>query len=114
MKKLLVLILALIVSFGACAKINEISLNKENGKEVLVSSERCQAITKKGTQCKRKAAEGSNYCWQHGGKTKSNSGSKIKQTSSGETYHGKTIQTGPRGGKYYINKNGNKTYVKRR
>jgi hypothetical protein len=24
-----------------------------------------------------------------------------------------TIQTGPRGGKYYINKNGNKTYVKR-
>jgi hypothetical protein len=24
-----------------------------------------------------------------------------------------TIQTGPRGGKYYINKNGNKTYVKK-
>lgn len=27
----------------------------------------CQAITKKGTQCKRKAKPGSNYCWQHGG-----------------------------------------------
>jgi micrococcal nuclease len=28
---------------------------------------RCQAITKKGTQCKRAAKPGSNYCWQHGG-----------------------------------------------
>jgi len=27
----------------------------------------CQAITKKGTQCIRKAKPGSNYCWQHGG-----------------------------------------------
>lgn len=31
------------------------------------SSGQCQAITKKGTQCKRKAAAGSKYCWQHGG-----------------------------------------------
>ena len=30
-------------------------------------SGRCQAITKKGTQCKRNASEGSIYCWQHGG-----------------------------------------------
>lgn len=29
-------------------------------------SDRCQAITKKGTQCKRNAKKGS-YCWQHGG-----------------------------------------------
>jgi colicin import membrane protein len=27
------------------------------------------------------------------------------------TYNGKKVYTGPRGGKYYINKNGNKTYV---
>jgi|WetSurMetagenome_2_1015567.scaffolds.fasta_scaffold03552_6 hypothetical protein len=26
---------------------------------------RCQAITKKGKQCKRWAQAGSNYCWQH-------------------------------------------------
>jgi competence protein ComEC len=26
---------------------------------------RCQAITKAGTQCKRNAAAGSRYCWQH-------------------------------------------------
>lgn len=28
---------------------------------------RCQAITKKGLQCKRNAKDGSSYCWQHGG-----------------------------------------------
>jgi hypothetical protein len=32
---------------------------------VPVSSGRCQAITKKGTQCSRKAQPGSSYCWQH-------------------------------------------------
>ena len=30
----------------------------------------CAATTKKGTQCKRQAAAGSSYCWQHGGKAK--------------------------------------------
>lgn len=28
---------------------------------------RCQAKTKKGTQCSRNAKPGSIYCWQHGG-----------------------------------------------
>jgi hypothetical protein len=28
-------------------------------------SPQCQAVTKKGTRCKRKASEGSAYCWQH-------------------------------------------------
>lgn len=31
------------------------------------SSGRCQAITKKGTQCSRAAKPGTSYCWQHGG-----------------------------------------------
>lgn len=30
------------------------------------ASVRCQAITKKGTQCSRTAKAGSSYCWQHG------------------------------------------------
>jgi hypothetical protein len=30
-----------------------------------VSSGRCQAITKRGTQCSRNAQAGRNYCWQH-------------------------------------------------
>ena len=28
-------------------------------------STRCQATTKKGTQCSRRAQAGSSYCWQH-------------------------------------------------
>lgn len=30
-----------------------------------VTGGRCQATTKKGTQCSRKAQAGRNYCWQH-------------------------------------------------
>lgn len=30
-----------------------------------VTEGRCQATTQKGTQCKRKTASGSKYCWQH-------------------------------------------------
>lgn len=38
-----------------------------------------------------------------------------KTTSTGEkTSSGRIIHTGPRGGKYYINKNGKKTYVKKK
>lgn len=36
------------------------------------------------------------------------------QISEGASGSGHTIQTGPRGGRYYINKNGNKTYIKRK
>lgn len=35
---------------------------------------------------------------------------KVKDKATG-TYKGKKVFTGPRGGRYYINKNGNKTYL---
>ena len=35
---------------------------------------------------------------------------KVKDKATG-TYKGRRVYTGPRGGKYYINKNGNKTYI---
>jgi hypothetical protein len=35
-------------------------------------------------------------------------------TYSAPASSGRSIQTGPRGGKYYINGNGNKTYIKRK
>lgn len=42
---------------------------KSNSSKVSGSSAtysgRCQAITKKGTQCKRMAQAGRKYCWQH-------------------------------------------------
>ena len=44
----------------------------------------CAATTKKGTQCKRQASPGSQYCWQHGGTTKA------ERTAGGEA---KPVQT---------------------
>ena len=35
-----------------------------------VLAAQCEAITKKGSQCKRNASSGSEFCWQHGGTTK--------------------------------------------
>ena len=40
---------------------------KVNDEMHLVQRGRCQAITKKGTQCSRQAEPGSKYCWQHQG-----------------------------------------------
>lgn len=37
----------------------------EKNSETSSSRQRCAAITKDGTRCKRLAAEGSIYCWQH-------------------------------------------------
>lgn len=44
------------------------------------------------------------------------SGSRAKDYSSGAYNYGsgQTIQTGPKGGQYYYNSNGNKTYVPKR
>ena len=44
------------------------------------------------------------------------SGLRARDYSSGAYNYGKghTIQTGPKGGQYYINSNGNKTYVPKR
>lgn len=35
-----------------------------------------------------------------------------QQTTTGKNYNGHQVMVGPRGGRYYINKNGNKTYIK--
>lgn len=39
--------------------------------------------------------------------------SRPSSVSSGSSGSGQNIQTGPRGGKYYINSNGKKTYIKK-
>ena len=43
----------------------ETTVEKQSTKET--SSGQCQATTKKGKQCSRKAKNGGSYCWQHGG-----------------------------------------------
>lgn len=83
----------------------------ENKKEDNLSKPgQCKAITKAGAQCTRTAMSGSEYCWQHQGYSKTVS---KDNSSSGNSSDG-TIYTGPRGGKYYINKNGKKTYIRKK
>ena len=41
--------------------------DKDGNKYESKKSGQCQATTKKGTQCRRKAQAGSQYCYQHGG-----------------------------------------------
>lgn len=89
----------------------------QNAVEVSSTPGQCKAITSKGTHCSRKADPGSEYCWQHKKTYEPNSTpSKVTSTpskSSGTIGSGRTIYTGPRGGKYYINSKGNKTYIKK-
>lgn len=44
-------------------------------------------------------------------KAKKNNSKKVYRESSQKS-NGRVIYTGPRGGRYYINSNGNKTYIK--
>lgn len=78
----------------------------------------CKATTQAGTRCKRNASDGSDYCWQHQNtssgttyESKSQNSSTVQKST--QTTSGRTIYTGPRGGRYYINSNGNKTYIRK-
>lgn len=99
-------------------------------------SGQCKGITQKGARCKRMVSNSNGYCWQHQSqvtasvtteKQKADTTTKKKNSSttekkvnssnkkqSGDTYNGHQVQTGPRGGRYYINSHGNKTYIKRK
>jgi colicin import membrane protein len=55
-----------------------------------------------------KEKSGGLLSWLFGNSTKTNT--KAQKTS--DTYKGHPVYVGPKGGKYYINKNGNKTYIK--
>ena len=52
---------------GTTAKDSEEKAKEDKKERPKAVSSQCQATTKKGTQCKRKAKSGSDYCWQHGG-----------------------------------------------
>jgi regulator of replication initiation timing len=100
---------------------SDIAITKPSDNSIQTTGGRCQAITAKGTQCTRQADPGSKYCWQHkktyepqSTSTSTNNNSSVSSPSSSgsSTSGGRTIYTGSRGGQYYINSHGNKTYVK--
>ena len=59
----------------------------------------CQGITQKGLRCKNTAKLNSAYCYLH-------------EANHSNSLEGKTIYTGPKGGKYWIRKNQNGTSTK--
>ena len=60
------------------------------------------------TTAPKKESSGSWFSKIFGNSKKSNT----KAQTTNETYKGHQVLIGPKGGKYYINKNGNKTYIK--
>jgi hypothetical protein len=89
---------------------SEPTLNQDEKKKV--EKTQCKAITKSGTQCKRSAEPGTDFCWQHS-EAKTTSSTKEKKTITPSSTD-RTIQTGPRGGQYYYNSSGKKVYVKKK
>lgn len=56
--------------YGPCARCRPPSTTSSKSERKVSTSKQsessqCAATTKKGTRCKRKAAAGSSYCWQH-------------------------------------------------
>lgn len=51
--------------YFACSICKPRGVTSSNGSSKSSSSGRCTATTKLGARCKRKAAAGSNTCWQH-------------------------------------------------
>jgi colicin import membrane protein len=100
------------------SKSDSIKTSNAISQEKVINQEkkRCIATTTAGYQCSRNADEGSDYCWQHkkmyepSSSTTSSKSSSVSNSSSSS----RTIHTGPRGGKYYINSKGNKVYVKKK
>jgi hypothetical protein len=79
------------------------NLNNESAKATQEQERgQCKAITKAGTRCSRKAAEGSDFCWQHASSTSTPEYNNTPTHSTSYSTSSRTIYTGPRGGKYYI------------
>lgn len=50
--------------YGPCSNYNPPTLSSGAGPGRSPVTSRCQATTRKGTQCSRRATRGA-YCWQH-------------------------------------------------
>lgn len=85
---------------------DKLAKNSQNNSPILDKIEKG-----KESKDKDKESKSSFWSWLFGksNKTKTSSNKEVRST---ETYHGHPVYTGPKGGKYYYNKNGNKTYIR--
>jgi colicin import membrane protein len=96
------------------------SSTKSSAKSPAKTSEKsttgqCKALTTAGNRCSRMALKGSEYCWQHIKVYEPDRPEKgVSPTGSVSNDSGTyVIHTGPNGGKYYIDSNGKKIYIKK-
>lgn len=102
---------------GADAKAS-----KARGERLVIRPGACYALSQDGnvspvTAAQNLGAPTSPYTprlGSYGVPSSTDSGGSGLYSGGGSYGGGRTIHTGPRGGKYYINSRGNKTYVKRR
>jgi len=76
------------------------------------ASVQCRGITRAGNRCINKTVNASGYCNQHASQA-SESTDESETAKPSDTNIDGQIFTGPRGGKYRINENGKKVYLKR-
>jgi hypothetical protein len=77
--KLTRLLLAILLTFGVIMGAPPNAADKKAAPAAAVAKAgQCQAKTQDGDQCKRKAAEGSKFCWQHDPNRKSKKGAAKK------------------------------------
>jgi len=83
--------------------------------EKVSTSVQCKGIAKStGQRCKNKTLNENGYCHLHQDQ-EPGAVNAIKKSTTPKTTNSssRTILTGPRGGKYYINSSGKKTYIKK-
>ena len=75
-------------------------------------SVQCSGITRAGNRCTNKTVNASGYCNQHASQAPE-SVDESETAKPSDTHTDGQIFTGPRGGKYRINENGKKVYLKK-
>jgi len=122
MKKLLVICLALLISGSinaqeaakakSKAKQESTEIKKDASKakkEIKSEADKTAKDAKKDVQAKKEViSKDVKATKQTAAEKRANAANKDKVTG---TYNGKKLYTGPKGGQYYINSSGNKTYI---
>lgn len=109
MKRLLLTLLIIVCAFATYAQ-NQYATTTD-GKKVLLKSDGTWEYVKSNTATR--GLYGGTNTTRPNSSTAANKPTARSSSTSGNTSTGRKYIRGPRGGCYYINRNGNKTYVDR-
>lgn len=115
MKKLLLLIITTVLTLALYAQ-NQYATTIDGRKVLLKSNGTWEYVKGENTSAKDLSSGGNMSATSNASSSRNNNNTSNNRTSSSSSPKkstGRTYITGPRGGCYYINGNGNKTYVDR-